>query len=186
MNGRKEAFAIIIRNTEGLVAQIVFQMIQYPEDRKDIAQDIYMKVFNNLGGFQFKSKLSTWIAQIAYYTCISFVEKKKLVLVGNWQSEDGNGEETLDEMIHQSSVNCQRSTENLLILKERKAIIQSAIATLPPIYKTLITLYHQEDMSYDEITQITGLPGGTVKSYLFRARKSLKDLLLIKYQKEVL
>jgi RNA polymerase sigma-70 factor (ECF subfamily) len=52
------------------------------------------------------------------------------------------------------------------------------------VYKTLVTLYHNEELSYDEIGQITGLPAGTVKSYLFRARKELKNHLLLQYKKE--
>ena len=57
---------------------------------------------------------------------------------------------------------------------------------LSPIYKTLIMLYHNEELSYEEISQITELPEGTVKNYLFRARKALKERLLVKYKKEEL
>ncbi|HEY1871643.1 MAG TPA: sigma factor-like helix-turn-helix DNA-binding protein, partial [Chitinophagaceae bacterium] len=60
------------------------------------------------------------------------------------------------------------------------------IDKLPLIYQTLITLFHHESMSYEELTQITGLPEGTVKSHLFRARKMLKENLLSKYKKEAL
>ena len=65
LNGNTNAFKTIMKNTEGLVAQIVFKMIPVAEDRKDIAQDIYLKAFQKLNTFQFRSKLSTWIAQIA-------------------------------------------------------------------------------------------------------------------------
>ncbi|MES1222193.1 MAG: sigma factor-like helix-turn-helix DNA-binding protein, partial [Bacteroidota bacterium] len=61
-----------------------------------------------------------------------------------------------------------------------------ATENLSPIYKTLITLYHNEEMSYEEIRIITGLPEGTVKSYLFRARKALKESILNKYKMEEL
>jgi RNA polymerase sigma-70 factor (ECF subfamily) len=70
--------------------------------------------------------------------------------------------------------------------REMAAILQREIERLSPLYKTLITLYHNEDQSYADIAQITGLPEGTVKSYLFRARKMLKDNLLLKYKKEQL
>ena len=63
-------------------------------------------------------------------------------------------------------------------------MIQIALSQLSPIYQTLITLYHYEELSYEEIAQITQLPIGTVKNYLFRARKALKDNLLTHYTKD--
>ncbi len=123
LGGNTAAFSTIIKNTERLVAQIVFKMIPNNEDRKDIVQDIYLKTFQKLGSFKFQSKLSTWIGEI---------EK------------------------------------------------------LQPIYKVLINLYHNEELSYTEISQITQLPEGTVKNYLFRARKKLKENLLLLHKKEEL
>jgi len=88
LRGDNCAFGIIIKNTENLVAQILFKLVSVAEDRKDLAQDIYMKVFRNLAGFKFQSKLSTWIAQIAYNSCLSWIEKKKLVLTGNLHEDE--------------------------------------------------------------------------------------------------
>jgi RNA polymerase sigma factor (sigma-70 family) len=184
LRGDTRAFGIIIKNTENLVAQIVFKMITIAEDRKDLAQDIYMKAFHNLAGFKFQSKLSTWIAQIAYNSCLSWIEKKKLVLPGNLQDDE--------EMFGTTEVRAYNNiavgihTENLLSQKELSRILHKEIERLPAIYQTLITLFHHESMSYDELCQITGLPEGTVKSSLFRARKMLKENLLSKYQKEAL
>jgi len=76
--------------------------------------------------------------------------------------------------------------ENRLFQKELSGILRREIDGLPPIYQTLITLFHHESISYEELSQITGMPEGTVKSSLFRARKMLKENLLSKYQKEAL
>ncbi len=78
LSGDTNAFGTIIKKTERLVAQIVFKMINNPEERKDIAQDIYLKAFKNLSGFKFEAKLSTWIARIAYNSCLNYLEKRKL------------------------------------------------------------------------------------------------------------
>jgi RNA polymerase sigma factor (sigma-70 family) len=169
LRGDTRAFGIIIKNSENLVAQIVFKLIPVAEDRKDLAQDIYMKAFHNLSGFKFQSKLSTWIAQIAYNSCLSWIEKKKLVFPGNLHEDD-----------------FVRHSENRLFQKELSVILRKEIEELPPIYQTLITLFHHESMSYMELSQITGMPEGTIKSSLFRARKMLKENLLSKYQKEAL
>ena len=189
--GDTQAFGAIIKNTENLVAQIVFKMIPNAEDRKDIAQDVYLKAFNKLDGFKFQSKLSTWIGQIAYNTCLSWLEKKKLILPGDLH-EENHQENALETLYHRSANTggSEGSTsfeaERQISQKELSAILRIEVNSLPPVYQTLITLYHQETMSYDEMAQITGLPEGTIKSYLFRARKLLKENLLSKYKKEAL
>jgi RNA polymerase sigma factor (sigma-70 family) len=183
LRGNNRAFETLIRQTEKLVAQIVFKMIPVAEDRKDLAQDIYLKVYHNLEGFKFKSKLSTWIAQIAFNTCMSWVDKKKPLFPGNLHQEEvslGSAESLYNTPVNSSS------SETDLYKKETAIIIGKEIDKLPPVYKTLIVLFHQESMSYEELSQITGLAEGTVKSSLFRARKMLKENLLMKYEKQAL
>ena len=186
LRGDRAAFASIIKNTEGLVASIVGKMIPDTEERKDLAQDIYLKVYHKLGGFKFQSKLSTWIGQIAYNTCLSWLEKKKLVLPGSMGRDDQHHETVLDNMSTKHTDLFQHKPAAQLFDKQRAAIINAAIERLSPVYKTLVTLYHQEELSYAAIAAITSLPEGTVKSYLFRARKALKDDLLLQYKKEEL
>jgi RNA polymerase sigma factor (sigma-70 family) len=186
LKGDSQAFGIIIKNTEGLVSQIVFKMIPNTEDRKDLVQNIYLKAFHKLSSFRFQSKLSTWIAQIAYNNCLSHLEKKKLVLPGGGQDKNGSGEDTLALLSSRYGMDSYSGTEQFIDQKELSGILQVEINSLPPVYKTLISLYHQEELSYEEMVEITGLPEGTVKSYLFRARKMLKENLLAKYKKEAL
>jgi RNA polymerase sigma factor (sigma-70 family) len=177
LGGDTNAFSAIMKNTEQLVAGIVFKMISNHEERKDISQDIYLKAFHKLNSFKFQSKLSTWIAQIAFNTCRSYLEKKKMILieVNHFSAHDTPGP---GNNIQSRSDIFQTETENNIYNKELSAILTLVIDELPVLQKTLITLYHQEDLSYTEIAQITDLPEGTVKSYLFRARKALKDNLM--------
>ncbi|MET0243963.1 MAG: sigma-70 family RNA polymerase sigma factor [Flavitalea sp.] len=182
LSGNSHAFSAIIKNTEALVAQIVYKMIDNAEDRRDLAQDVYLKVYSNLRNFRFQSKLSTWIAQIAYNACVSHLQKKKPELPGFGDSTD---EEEKTQNL-KSGLSSGTNVESELSRKERIAILSNAIEKLPPLYKTLITLFHNEQMSYEEIGEITGLSAGTLKSYLFRARAALKTNLLQKYKKEEL
>lgn len=184
LRGDTHAFGTIVKNTERLVTQILFKMVPVPEDRKDLAQDIYLKVFHNLSGFRFQSKLSTWIAQIAYNTCLSWAEKKKLYFPGNLTTEDDKYP-AYAEALYNMPKNTSEP-EKMLFQKEASIILRKEIDALPVVYQTLIILFHNESMSYDELSQITGLPAGTIKSSLFRARKTLKENLLSKYQKEAL
>ncbi len=185
LQGDNRAFAFIIQLTEKLVASIVLKLINNPEDQKDLAQDIYLKAYNRLSGFQFQSKLSTWVAQIAYNTCFDYLKKKKIPTTDMPSSHPENGESgAFNENFEFRSDNSD--AEHALLTKERQEILVTAIDSLPPLYKTLITLYHQEALSYEEIGTITNLPSGTVKNYLFRARKKMKDILLLQYKKEEL
>jgi RNA polymerase sigma factor (sigma-70 family) len=179
LHGDEQAFVTIVRNTEGLLARIVCSLIENREERKDIVQDIYSKVFSKLSGFNFESKLSTWIAQIAYNHCISWLRKKKLVFPGDLDGLEEQSEQRYGA-ITDSSVHDQ------LINKDLSGILRKQMNKLPAVYQLLLSLFHQEEMSYPEIIRITGLPEGTVKSYLFRARKSLKQHLLSHYKREAL
>jgi RNA polymerase sigma factor (sigma-70 family) len=185
LSGDTRAFAVIVHNTEKLVAKIVFQLIQGDGDRKDIAQDIYLKAYQKLPTFKFQSKLSTWIGQIAYNTALDFLRKKKLVLSGLMNSDNEYGEENnmLENLMASKGVSAE-TADVFVINKNVSEIVKAGVEKLPTVYKTLITLYHQEQLSYEEIGEITGLPSGTVKSYLFRARRELKNDLLDQYKKE--
>lgn len=181
IGGDTNSFSLIIKNTEGLVTQIIYKMISNKEDRKDIAQDVYLKAFRMLKGFRFQAKLSTWIGKITYNTCVNYLEKKKLIML-----DDSFDLEENEPASHLGKINPhENETENLILNNELSEVLATEIEKLPPIYKTLITLYHNEEMSYPEMPQITGLPEGTIKSYLFRARKKLRDNLLKTYKKEI-
>ena len=183
LSGDTNAFSIIISNTERLVAQIVSKMGCYNDDKKDIAQDIYLKTFCKLGTFKFQSKLSTWIGQIAYNTCLNYLEKKRLVLLSDFHCDN----ETDDDLLYNLKIEGDyHDIESIFFQNELAQILRIETDKLPPLYKTLLTLYHNEELSYAEIAQITELPEGTLKSYLFRARKTLRDNLLKNYKKEEL
>ena len=182
LGGDMHAFGSLVEMTEGLVAQIVYKLIPNEEDRKDVAQDIYLKVYRHLNGFNFQSKLSTWVGQIAYNTCLNRLQKKQLTIYIPPERETEGQEDDPQAYISRTS----DETDRMLLQKELKGLLAAEIGRLPPLYQTLIGLYHQEELSYLEIARITGLPEGTVKSYLFRARKQLKETILSSYKKEKL
>ena len=184
LRGNTAAFGQIVQRTQGLVTQMVFKMIRHPADRPDVAQEVYLKVFKNLAGFKFQAKLSTWVGQIAYNTCLHYLEKKQLVLVDlSEQKPDDSSEEGRSPPLALVA-GSGYDPETALFDKDLASILSIAIEQLSPLYRTLISLYHQQEMSYEEITQITSLPDGTVKNYLFRARKMLKQYLLASYQRD--
>ncbi|HVU55057.1 MAG TPA: sigma-70 family RNA polymerase sigma factor [Puia sp.] len=168
LQGDHHAFGLIIKGTERLVAQIVGRMISHAEDRKDLIQDVYLKAYKHLSGFRHAAKLSTWIGNIAYNTCFNFLERRRLRVVSNeFFPEEPAGDD---------------GVEALLESRQLAAIIAARMEELSPLYKMLLVLFHQEGMSLLDIGQITSLPEGTIKSYLFRARKQLKESVLAYYK----
>ena len=121
--------------------------------------------------FKFESKLSTWIARIAFVTALYHVRKVS-----------GRSTAMLDIGEFENQHQTQENPENILIKKDVSEYIQLQISKLPLPYRTILTLYHLNELSYHEIGDITGMPEGTVKSYLFRARKLLKDKLKYYYK----
>ncbi len=184
LSGDTKAFAQIVKQTEGLVMQIIFKMIYDRDVRKDMAQDVYLKAFSHLSTFRFQAKLSTWIGQIAYNTCLNYLEKRKPAYPNQRPTEH-------DELYVASAYRpliepTTSETEILVINGELAQILQTEIDRLPPVYRTLVTLFHQQELTYTQIAKITDLPEGTIKSYLFRARNVLKQKLLSQYRKNEL
>ena len=171
--GDRNAFKALIEANQRLVMHVVYKMVSNRSDVEDICQDVFVKVYQNLTGFKHDSKLSTWIAKIAYNTTINYLEKKKVPLFDDLSPE----EMTLDHLSGNGT-----APDDLSEQGELSGILKDQIDHLPVQFRTILTLYHLDEMTYKEIGKIMDLPEGSVKSYLFRARKLLKDSLLSKYE----
>jgi RNA polymerase sigma-70 factor (ECF subfamily) len=176
--GDRNSFRTLIEKYQRLVSHVVFRMIPPGPDQEDICQEVFIKVYQHLERFRFDAKLSTWIARIAYNTCLNFLEKKKLPLYDDLGDEDRDFEPAATDPATRPDFSFEAAETGIILSKE--------IERLPAAYKTIVTLYHLDQMSYAEIADIMDMPEGTVKSYLFRARKMLKNRLLTKYQREEL
>jgi RNA polymerase sigma-70 factor (ECF subfamily) len=162
--GDRQAFILLIRQHERLVAHMIGRLIKSEEDREELCQDVFMKVFDRLGEFGFQSKLSTWIATIAYRQGINHLRKQKMMYAN-----------IPDEETHSTNFIELSNPETVAEEKDMDRYILKLVEELPPQYKIVLTLYHVDDMSYPEIAAVTGMPDGTVKNYLFRARHLLKE-----------
>ncbi len=173
--GETGAFEEFIARYQRLVAHVVFRMVDNQTDREDLCQDVFIALYRGLGDFQFKAKVSTWVAKVAYYRCLSHLDKAKVPLF-----DDITNEEThLDQMPGEAL-----SPADCAEVGDISAKVREEIAELPIHFRTVLTLYHLEQMSYQEIGEITDLPAGTIKSHLFRARKLLRTRLEAKYKPE--
>ena len=164
LNGNTNAFTFLVNRYQKLVVHIAGRLIQRQDELEDLCQEVFLKVYQNLGKYRYECKLSTWIATIAYNTSINFLRKFK----------------KFDEVNPDDSAALRNLTDFKSDHYEQTDLhryIREQIELLPVQYRTVLTLFHLEEFSYQEIEQITGMPEGTVKSYLFRAKALLKEKL---------
>ena len=161
ISGDIRAFKDLVHQHERLVMYMISRIVNNKEDIKDISQEVFIKVYRSIKKFNYDSKLSTWIATIAYRTAINHAKKDPLKNL------------TIDTEV---PINFE-TPEHILSIKNEAEFIQQQVSRLPLSYRTVVTLYHLNEFSYQEIGEITGFPEGTIKNYLFRARKLLKEKL---------
>lgn len=171
--GETSAFKILVERHQRLVAHIVARVVQQPEDREELCQDVFVRVYEKLDEFSFKSKLSTWIATIAYRHAINHLRKQKM----KWSElpEDDRWQERWGVTDTPAEVMEEAQMEEM---------VRHWIDQLPEQYRVVLTLYHLEHFDYREIGAATGMPEGTVKNYLFRARQLLKEKVLLLQRRE--
>jgi RNA polymerase sigma factor (sigma-70 family) len=174
LSGDRQAFRMLIKQHERLVSHMVGRLIDSSEDREELCQDVFLKVYEKLNEFTFQSKLSTWIATIAYRHAINHLRKRKI-----------NISDLPEDETHIERFIAIDDASESLAEKEMDEIVLKLVEKLPSQYKAILTLYHVQEMSYPEIVEITGLPEGTVKNYLFRARQLLKEKVKQYLGKEV-
>ncbi|MCJ8210268.1 sigma-70 family RNA polymerase sigma factor [Mucilaginibacter sp. RS28] len=167
LKGNLQAFKLLVNQYEKLVFFVISRLVREEQDREDICQEVFIKVHKNLHTFKQESKLSTWIARIAYLTAINFVRQNKKYQQRDYPDDPDKYHFTTED------------PEELLIKKNTAAYVNYLIGKMPEQYRVLLTLYHLNEFSYQEIENITGMPEGTVKNYLFRARKLLKERLQV-------
>jgi RNA polymerase sigma-70 factor (ECF subfamily) len=163
LSGNRQALREFINRHERLVSHMVARLVDDKSDREELCQDIFLRSYEKLGDFNFQSKLSTWVATIAYRHGVNHLRKRKMKWADlpeetdDWNfPEPGNLEQTIED-------------------EDMEVIIQQNIQQLPAPYKVVLTLYHLDGMNYAEIGETTGMPEGTIKNYLFRARHLLKE-----------
>jgi RNA polymerase sigma factor (sigma-70 family) len=162
--GDRQAFRSLIKQYQRLVSHMVGRLIDSKEDREEICQDVFLKVYEKIGEFNFQSRLSTWIATIAYRHAINHLRKKRIKV-----------SDIPEEESFTSHFIATDNPQEKLADEAMDEMVMRLIDLLPVQYKTVITLYHLDGMSYPEIGEVTGMPEGTVKNYLFRARTLLKE-----------
>jgi RNA polymerase sigma-70 factor (ECF subfamily) len=174
----ERAFRELLEGHRDRVYNITFRMLGNRAEAEDVAQEVFITVFKTIDTFREESKFSTWLYRVTVNHC-----KNRIKYLARRHDRD---RDELDEATHSpngtnvnSSFSAPRTPQpdRALEGQQMEEILQKAIATLDDEHRTVVVLRDIEDLSIEEICEITGLPDGTVKSRLHRARLALRKKL---------
>lgn len=172
-DGDQKAFAELVDRHKVIVFNLVDRMIYEKSQVEDLAQEVFIRVFNGLHAFRGGSRLSTWIYRIAYNVCVAELDRTRhrvtFISIDERPDEGGARLELRDE---------GQDPEALLDRIDFKWTVQAVLDRLPPRYKMILSLYYLEERRYEEIGEVMEIPMGTVKTHLHRAKHALRKAIL--------
>lgn len=159
---KPDAFAELVARYQDRIYNYAYRMTGSREDAQDLAQETFIRVYTHLDRFRVEERFSPWIYRITTNLCLNHLKRRRRNVSLLPDSADVDGPALPDSALEAS---------------EERLILQQAIMGLPEHYRAVILLRHVEELSYEEIAQVTELPLGTVKTRLFRARELLQHQL---------
>ncbi len=177
--GSEEAFAQLIGQYSQPIYSVIARSLQDPADAADITQDVFIKVFRNIGSFHGDSSLRTWIYRIALHEASNQRrwwkrhKKQEITIDGEFESDDpGDSFYLKDTLASQDD-----SPFDLAIQSETRVRVEAALQQVPEAFRTVLILREIEGFAYDEIAEILDINMGTVKSRLMRGRAAMRQIL---------
>jgi len=171
IGGRADGFEELVRRYQRPIISYVFRMLGDHESALDVTQEVFIKVYNSLNKYSPEYKFSTWLYRIAHNAAIDHMRRNS-VTAQSIEAENADGSYQIQ--IESRGPSPEQDHERY----EWRTEIESVVRCLPPAYRDLILLRHSRDLSYDEIAEVTGLPLGTVKNRLFRAREMMRHIFV--------
>jgi RNA polymerase sigma factor (sigma-70 family) len=163
------AFETLVHDYQKLCWHIAFRMVRDPDDARDLCQEIFLRVHRQLHQFRFECPLNAWIGRIAYSIALRHLERRRAGPITYLDDQN----ESASEWLVDETFDLEAASGD----EQLAARLRQAVDALPAVPRTLVTLYHLQELSIAEIATITGMSEGTIKSHLFRARSSLRDWL---------
>jgi RNA polymerase sigma-70 factor, ECF subfamily len=173
LGGAEDSFRVLVVRHQQRVYNLLARMLRHPALAEELAQETFLKAFSHLRSFDPRFKFSNWLFRIAHNTAIDAIRRRPALEVSFDDPGEGQQAPGVDGFIDPDSDSASRAVER----RELAAILGEALARLRPEYREAVVLRYQEDLSYEEIGAITGVPLGTVKSNLHRARAEMAAFL---------
>ena len=170
--GDEKAYRELIERYQAQVYSVALRMLRRVEDAEDVTQETFVRMFRALERYDTSRPFAAWLLTIASRLCIDHIRRRRIGTVPLIARESWSGEEYTIEVEDPGLRPEERAQHNE---EERRA--EELIASLPPHYRIVVILRHQQDLSYEEIAQALHLPLGTVKARIHRARGLLKKRL---------
>ncbi len=171
----ERAFVEFVRVFQDKVYGLVFRMLGSHSEAEDVAQEVFVTVFKSIDSFRGDSKLGTWLFRIAANQCKNRIKYLNRRAHKTTSELNESSEAAMQGAQPSSLLQGHASPAEALEGVQLSAILQRAIGKLDEDHRLLLVLRDVEELSYEEIMQVTGLPEGTVKSRLHRARQVLKE-----------
>jgi len=171
VKGDEKAYAELLGRYKDAIYYMLLKMVNNKSDAEDLTIEAFGKAFKNLAQYTPNYAFSTWLFKIATNNCIDFIRKKKANLISLDHSSDD--QDNITTPLQSDSPD----PEEDMIKSQRMALTRDVVSKLKPRYRTLVELRYFKEYSYDEIAKELGLPIGTVKAQLFRARELLFNIL---------
>ncbi|MEN3001298.1 MAG: sigma-70 family RNA polymerase sigma factor [Armatimonadota bacterium] len=171
--GDETAFDQLVRRYEQKVYQHAYRLTQNADDAADVAAEVFLRMYTALKRFRGESQLSTWLYRIVQNVYFDFYKREQRHQHLPLEIPSEEGEEPMELPIPDERFDM----EEYLLEMERQRVLREAFEKLPDYQRVVTILFHVEQLSYEEIAAVTGLPLGTIKSRLNRARATLRELL---------
>ena len=172
LDGQEELFTVLVERYQTRLFRFVQRYMGDAEDARDVTQEVFLKVYSALDSFDPRYKFSTWLFRIGGNAAIDQLRRRKARPVAFEPAVNEEGEALAIDVADSRP----DPLEDLSRARLREELDQ-AIERLPDDYRELISLRHHAELPYEEIADLKGMPLGTVKNKLFRARQALRDLL---------
>lgn len=170
LRGNQGAFAKLLQKYRRQVYTLAVRMLGQEEDAEDAAQDAFIRAFQSLESCDTNRPFLRWIYRITYNLCVDRYRRRKPLTISIDQTV---GEEEFQREL----VDASPRPDELLGMHEERRRLTELLSSLPPRYRAVVVLRHQEDLSYEEIAEILRLPLGTVKARMHRAHNMLRKML---------
>jgi len=159
--GEVEAFSELARRHEQTVYNLALRFMRNHSLAEDMAQEAFLNAFRKIRKFRGDARFSTWLYRIVCNTCLSELQKRK----------------RRGELSATMEVGLPETPDRAAIHADEAELIRRCVAQLPKRYAQAITLYYLKDCSYDEAAEIMEVPQGTLKTWMHRARRHLRDIV---------
>ncbi len=174
LSGKESSFEEIMRKYNKRIFNFVLRMVRNEEVAIELTQDFFIKIFTKLYKYNFEYKFSTWAYRICYNLVIDYIRKNQTYV----NSLDDDSTYKKDSYMRESAT--KEDGADVFEREEVKSYLWKTVSLLPVKYKELILLRYIQELKYDEISEVTSLPIGTVKNRIFKA----KDLLRKEIEKD--